>query len=346
MKMKVRKKQIFLVSLLLLELTAVLLFAKMMWPIRDGTSAEFWLKACGVNLDGVEEKTLGGIYLPRDGWYIYYIQGYHEQFLYRVPRSVAVADYLEVFQRIENATNEVDAALKRYPAYLVIEQNRSQVEKNPEMFLSLIRDEIIMKLKSKDEKRYQYHISQEKAFSERWVRAQLFWRNIFFEIIFFGCLTLFAFWPWLQNRGWRKTSLHLGLLPFLLFLPYYFGYASWTFTSVGPSGGALYPWVIVWFRGFPIWTHLDQWLLNTLPNVFESFSQPLGPMLSISGGRPLGPIAALLIGLLVFGLTQVTYIYLRSKNFAMKASIGNVSQTPDGKILQQDAEDDAINRVP
>jgi hypothetical protein len=291
---------------------------------------------------------MGGIYQPRDGWYIYYIQGAHEKFLFRVPRSVAVSDFPEVIKRIEQAAIELNAARKQHPVYIVIEQNRSQVEKNPEMFLSLIQDGLIKQGKNKSERRYQYLLSQEIGFAERWIRVQRFWLNIVLEVFFFWGLTLFAFWPWLRNKGWLKTSHHFGFLPFLLFLPYYFGYASWTFTSIGPSGGVLYPWVICWFHYFPIWPHLDQWVFNTLPKVLESFSQSMGrPMFSNNGVvGPLGPITALLIGLVVFVLTQAIFIYWKRKNFAMQTTIGKTNQTPEEKNSQQDTKEDSVNRAP
>jgi hypothetical protein len=120
--------------------------------------------------------------------------------------------------------------------------------------------------------------------------------NIVFECAFFAALTLFALWPALRKSGSWRWGLHVGAIPLLLMLPYYCGYASWTFTSAGPSGGMLYPWVIVWSRDFPIWTATDQWVLGHFPKILEPISQPLGPMLSISGGHMLGPMTAVLIG--------------------------------------------------
>lgn len=345
-KMKINKKQVIVGSFLLLMIAAVLWYAKLMFPIREGTSEEFWWITCGVNLNGRGEDTIGGMYQPREGWYIYYIQGYHGRFLYRVPRSEAVADYPEVLKRFEKSGRESKSDSKQHRRYLAIEQDRSQIENNPEKFLMLIREDLMNQYKSKSEKLYQYGLEAEKIFEERWIRAKVFWCNIVFEILFFGFLVLFAFWPWLYNRNLWRFSLHLGLLPLLLFLPHYLGYCSWTFTSAGPSEGALYPWVIVWFRNIPIWTPFDQWLLGALPKILESFSQPLGPMLSISGGRTLGPIAALLIGFVVFVLTQVIFIYLKSKKILSQTSIGNASESNDDKKSQQSSKDNPENRVP
>ena len=44
-----------------------------------------------------------------------------------------------------------------------------------------------------------------------------------------------------------------GMLPTLFCLPYWLGYAPLTFTSAGPVGGVLYPWLLQTLRGLP-WT--------------------------------------------------------------------------------------------
>ena len=58
-------------------------YAAEMAPIRDGDPATFWHSACGIDV-GVDQTQQGRIYLPREGWFIYYMQGFHGQFIYRV----------------------------------------------------------------------------------------------------------------------------------------------------------------------------------------------------------------------------------------------------------------------
>ncbi len=294
------KKRSVVIVLLLLDIVAVLLFARLMAPIGDGTSARFWRNACGVSLDitadNVRDGVDGGVYPARDDWYVYFSAHMHGESLYRVPRSIAIADYPKVLMLIERSTKKTDCSPLLRRAFVVLEQNRSAIQNDPDRFLSLLRDETMREIKRAHEDVYRYRVSEEKAFNQQWIRVQHFWMNIVFECMFFIGLTLYALTPWMRNRGILGRYCHLGLLPLLLFLPYYLGYAAWTFTSAGPSGGALYPWVIVWFRGFPLWTPVDQWLLGSLPKVLEPLSQPLGPMLSVSGGRPLGPVAALVCG--------------------------------------------------
>ncbi len=239
---------------------------------------------------------MDGVYQPRENWYIYYVQGYHGQFLFRVPRAQAVAAFPEVVRRIEMSASQEDAPRRVRWAAAVLERNPPAADLSPEQFLSLTRDQWLNALRNSRKSIYDSAASEEQAFAERWIRVRRYWMNVVFESAFFGGLTLFALWPWLRRRGSWSWGLHLGSLPVLLMLPYYCGYASWTFTSAGPSGGVLYPWAIWWFRHFPIWTGADQWALENGPRFLGPLSQPLGPMLSISGGHGLGPVTALVMG--------------------------------------------------
>ena len=285
-----------------------------MCPVHKGTSADLWRFACGVNLDTKTRGVLGGFYLPRNGWFIYYKQGYHGQFIYRVEKSTVMADYPKVLEKLrERSEQKKDAppAFKRISD--ILKTHQEEISQDPEKFLQLIKKKRLEELKTKDPDLYDYSINKEQAFDIRWARIKRFWVNIVFEILFFSGLTLFIFWPWLRNKGKKSTIIHFGLFPFLLMLPYYLGYASWTFTSAGPSGGVLYPWVIIWFKALPLWTPIDQWILITLPKPLESISQSLGPMLSISGGGTLGPFCALVFGCLVSGIYW-TFLSIPNKN--------------------------------
>ena len=85
--------------------------------------------------------------------------------------------------------------------------------------------------------------------------------------------------------------MHLGLVPILLLLPWYLGYVPWVFTSAFPSGGILYPWLVIHFRGFP-WTEVDSFILRHSPKILEPLSQSSGPPLALSGRGAFGPVAA------------------------------------------------------
>lgn len=292
-----------LALVLLVQASALLVLAGPMAPVRRGYPAHFWQFACGVVLDSKIDGVIGGIYQPRDGWYIYYIQTFHGERLYRLSRSEVVADYPEALQAIAVAANRQDAAPGVLRAYRVLEEAGPAIRGNPDEFLSRLQESRLSEIKQKDLVRYEYSLSRERDFSTRWACVGRYWLNLLFEAVFFACLTLFAFWPWLRRKGLRSWCVHLGLLPLLLLAPWCLGYAGWTFTSAGPSGGVLYPWVIVWFGGLIPWTPIDTVIVENTAWVLEPISQPLGPMWSISGMGALGPVGAAIIGLGLSGLT-------------------------------------------
>src|SRR5438067_304339 len=121
---------------------------------------------------------------------------------------------------------------------------------------------------------------REGTSAERWERVRRYDWSASGEFVYLSALVVFAAWPWLRNGRPLRWAVHLGLVPVLLFLPYWLGYAGFTFTSAGPSGGVLYPWLIVWFGRLP-WTALDTAIVSRLPPVLEPYSQTPGPMLSL-----------------------------------------------------------------
>ena len=50
------------------------------------------------------------------------------------------------------------------------------------------------------------------------------------------------------------------------------------------------------------WTALDAAIVSRLPQPLAPLAGPLGPMMSLSGGRRAGPAAALVLGLLFGGI--------------------------------------------
>ena len=131
--------------------------------------------------------------------------------------------------------------------------------------LDNIRQARLARLREKHPDSYEYALVRDEEFEERWKYVRRYWVNVLFESFFFGGFIVFAAWPWLRGGSRASWSVHTGLLPLLLFLPCFLGYASFTFTSAGPSGGILYPWVIrviVWYRSFAVWT---SWDISYLP---------------------------------------------------------------------------------
>jgi hypothetical protein len=280
----------------------VLWFRPVMAPVRPGTSADFWYAACGVWVGPPRKPVLGRTYPPRDGWFLYYRQDFHGQTLYRVPAEEALAD----FPRVLRALGRAQPSTLPVPATRGFRRWAEQDpdESDAEGFLAAIHDSWRDYLRERNPGSAENLRDEEAAFAERWERVRRYEWNVWGEFVYLSALVVFAAWPWLRSGGPLRWAVHLGLVPALLFLPYWLGYAAFTFTSAGPSGGVLYPWLIVWFRRLP-WTALDTALVSRLPPVLEPYAQTPGPMLSLSGTGGVGPVAALGLGLLIGALAYI-----------------------------------------
>jgi hypothetical protein len=80
--------------------------------------------------------------------------------------------------------------------------------------------------------------------------------------------------------------------------PVYLGYAKYTFTTVGPSGGVLYPWLLLGVTGGTV-TDFDLGILMRLPKVLEPLSQGFGSPIAYSGLGMPGPTSVVGAGLVV-----------------------------------------------
>ncbi len=260
-------------------------YAKVMAPAKDGSPREFWMRACGV----VSYST----YRPRDGWFIYFDQGFHGQFLYRVRRETALAAFADLLPDLEAAAKAGEmhsAVADAYRAW-------ARSGRGPEALLEETHAAWLAHWQKEDKEVYTLMLASEQEFSERWRCVKRYWLNILFEFAYLTGLLLFVAWPWLRGKGIWRWALHVGLFPLLLFMPYFLGYALATFTSAGPSGGALYPWLLVWFWPLNFWTELDTAIYQATPLVLLPVSQPLGPMLSLTCwgfGRVAVAVACLL----------------------------------------------------
>jgi hypothetical protein len=271
--------------------------ARFMAPIKEGNSSGFWYYACSVKLDGdQQEGTFGGIYQPRDGWFIYYLQGFHGQQLYRVRPPEALADFPVVVEKLRHAPPNT------LPPFIVNgfqEWVRADpTQSDAEALLGKLRDARFDYLRQVHPEGVEYLQSQDNDFTERWQRARRYPLNWIVEFLFLAGLILWAAWPWLRKSGPLAWGIHLGLSPVFFFLPYLLGYARLTFTSAGPSGGVLYPWLLLGFRDVP-WTRLDTSIMGHVPQILEPLNQTAGPMLSLSGLGGVGPVAVLAMSTLL-----------------------------------------------
>src|SRR5438552_3862505 len=87
-----KSKVAVVLALNVLLAAALAYYARTDPPIKDGTAQAFWAAA-----------QTSRIYQTQDDWYVYYVQGFHGQFLYRIRKDVAQAELPAVVRRFENA---------------------------------------------------------------------------------------------------------------------------------------------------------------------------------------------------------------------------------------------------
>jgi len=150
-----------------------------------------------------------------------------------------------------------------------------------------------------------YYVDDEQSLAERWGRMKTYWAAIAFEWLFFIGLAAIALRPWARSLGPLGWGTHFALLPPLFMLPTYLGYSTFSFTSAGPSGGVLYPWLhsygtirlhrVIGAR----MSEADHWVLDHLPQLLEPISAPIGSPMALSGLGMPGPTEAVIFGLVL-----------------------------------------------
>ncbi len=267
----------------------------MMRPIRDGDAGSFWLTVTGLDV-GAKQYSFGGFVRPRDGRFIYYAQGFHGAAIYCVDPDAVRALFPKVVERLRNAPPgrlkpDVEVGFREW-------EKSGAGPGDVEGLLRKIEDARTGRIRRDNPGRNYSPEEYERIFDEHWRCARRYSWNLWFEFAFLAGLIVFAAWPWLWSAGRARWASHLGLTPTLFCLPYWLGYAPLTFTSAGPTGGVLYPFLLLPLHHLP-WSDFDPVLLRALPRPLESLSQVPGAMLSVTRYARVGPVAVLTLGGLV-----------------------------------------------
>jgi hypothetical protein len=271
--------------------------APRMAPVPDGVAAEFWNDATGLNLGFRAPETVGRMYPPAGGWYFYWRQGFERAFYFKVARRDVAAGFPEVVAKLDAAQQAgtlppaVSVGFRRW------KQAGPEAAGDYDLLLTNIRGAWFDALDAQRQKGWR---EAETDFQEHWNRANRYWLNGLLEFLYLSTVVVFAAWPWLRRKGAWARSIHLGLAPLLLFVPYFLGYAQWAF-AVGPSGGILYPWVIGLTPRFSLWTSLDDWFYRVVRQVLQPLSQDTGSAVGVSGGVA-GPVSIIPTCFLFAGL--------------------------------------------
>jgi hypothetical protein len=321
------RRPVLLVSLVILA--RVLYLAPATAPFQRGSSEAFWSVACKVQLDP-EHKWGGHAYVIDERWFGYEVTAkdggiaFHGGTFHHVPAEEAMADWPAVSAELEAAVKKgvdtpVVRGFKKWQARGPgdppdIKRLLADVEQ--EWFaLDAARDDIAMCV---------YRTRLEEDFLRRWHRSRWYWATVVFEWGFLTLCAWVAVWPLRRNLSPLSWGLVYALLPLLFLTPVYLGYATFTFTSAGPSGGILYPRLLVYFYRWSM-NALDRTVLSYVPQLLEPISTPIGSPLSLSWMGMPGPTSLLLAGGLlglVVALARLAWVCRRDGLEPKKLSAG------------------------
>ena len=278
----------------------IAILAPRMAPIRPGSSHVFWKLGCGVSLSPQVSDGWGGrAYFVDDSWAAYDRSHIHGSELYYVSASDVLSDFDAVVEALQQAheRGEDSTFVQGYVNW----QDDNEQPRNWPALLENIRLCRQRQLIDKDIDLLAYAVAEEQLFWQRWQRTNWYWANMVFEWTYLSGLVLFALWPGIRALSPLRWAIRIACLPVLFLLPTYLGYATFSFTSAGPSGGILYPYLLMFCRGGSV-TALDRWILTHLPQVLEPLSTPIGTPIALTGAGMPGPTSAIITGVVIGGL--------------------------------------------
>lgn len=318
------------IFLFLATITGLYLFAHHFELVAPGKAADYWEYLCGIQLPSFtghhKYAYSGGVYPEVNGSLYYFEQYHHEQRLFSVsPQDVlntllAVKELLQSDQppdtRLCGDDHRSICAIYEQAA-----SRRAVCRDNLPIQMVTLADLEYIRLKVYDRPN-EYREIDDNDFRERLIRGKRIWLTFGFEATFLSAWLIFVTLPLFAT-----TRIHwywrVGLSPFLLFLPYFLGYAPMTF-SFGPSGGFVYS-IYLMLAAFAMQmvpcTVVDHYLWDLLPQLLAPLSQVPGSPAAVSYMFCIGPASALLFGLLlVAGLALIGFI---------SSKIGGWRDSPD-----------------
>jgi hypothetical protein len=292
--MRRRYKLLVVAVLLVILAVAVASPHPRLVPVREGTSKDFWSAATGVRTKGVLGGPSSCLPEPVDGWYLYASQHMHGSDFYRVPQAEVLAEFPKGVDELGGDAMIVpEWSAEGFASWEKADPERGDVN---QLLQHLRMARLQWRLKNHPE--FLRYLQDDFNLGVAFQRMSQFRLMQLAEWAYLSALIVFAAWPWLRGGGRWAWAVHTALIPPLLLLPYFLGYCAWIWTSAGPCGGVVYPFVLDELRPLP-WTSLDSRLIRHVPQVLDSLTGPLGPMLSLSGGRHAGPVAAISLGLVL-----------------------------------------------
>jgi hypothetical protein len=285
-----------------------------MAPIRRGTSEQFWYVACHADLDPNDRDPRSGqTALLQDGWFIYEVAHLHGSHLFKVRESDGMAHFPRVLEQLNAEAKNADPNNYVRAGYLQWRAMEQKERNGVQGLLEEIHKARAALFRSKSPERNGYERLQLYLLKERLRQAKWYWANLLFEFVFLSGLVWFTLWPTIRRKRPWLWALHFGLAPLLFMLPVYLGYATYTFTSRGPSGGVLYPWLLTFSYGGRM-NSLDRRIIDRLPQILEPLSQGIGAPTALTGMGLWGPTAVLCLSAFVALLALATAVWFKHRN--------------------------------
>jgi len=308
--MKQRVVLIFAITMTTAFAGGISLLAKLMAPIKQGTSRELWYAACNIALDPNVKNGWRGQVVLRDGWFIYEFTHLHGESLFRVRESEAMKDFPQVIKQFDFECTNSEPNNYFVTGYMEWKATEESERNGVEGLLEKIEQ---ARAGSHELDGYTYF--QRYVLEKRLQQANWYWANLVFEFVFLSGLVWFAVWPIIKQKSPFHWALHLGLVPLLFMLPLYLGYATYTRTSAGPSGGILYPWIVLFLPGGSP-NNLKQVILERLPQILEPLSQGIGTPMALTGQGMPRPTVVLVCSavIAIIAFTVSWWIKHKSKN--------------------------------
>jgi hypothetical protein len=284
-------------------------------PVHPGKADEFWYAATKVRIvEGRQHDTLlEALYEVKDGACYYYRNSPREQIVYSVSLGDVQRDLAALVTRID----EPETA-KQVPSW-VKQGETLWTESDPErqdagVFIRCIGVKRQHWLEKEQGSQLSLVRLREAAVKDRRVRAGWYPFVAAGELLYLAALVLFVAWPLFRESGPASWAVHLGLFPILLFLPFWLGYGSWSFSPVSLKGGVLYPRLLAPLDFVP-WTNADSSIASMLPTTLDTVA-PIDTTVKaqrvLRGGPSLVLASGLAVALTTYGLRNMRRLRLRA----------------------------------
>ncbi len=284
---------------------------------RPGTSAEYWEYLCGVQLSefsGHFRFSYRGDAYPVIGDQAHYVtQRHHDQLLFSVPLALVLQDLPQVRARLQHPVAPRPTACgEDFDVCRLFERSAPKRSECARLLsdrkISTADDLELLRVEMTTQSNY-----IDASFRDRLARGQRAWITFAFEALYLVAWLMFVAGIRPLRCSWRWRA---GAAPFLLFLPYFLGYAPMTFTF-GPTGGFVYPMYLM-LASLPMkvvpCSAADQFIWPFFPQFLGDLSQLPGSPMAASQMACVGPASSVAFGALVVAIVcAVLYVANRWK---------------------------------